>query len=321
MTPNKSFWQNKRVLITGGAGFLGSHIVDRLKTAGCEILVPRKAQYDFVKLEAADQCLDSFQPHIVIHCAAYYGGIWINQLYPGRIYYENLVMGANLMEAARKSGVEKFVQIGTACSYPGYLENELSEKDLWNGLPHETVVNYGMTKKVIAIQAQAYKKQYGLNSIHLILTNLYGPRDTFHPDRSHVVAALIRKFVEAKVAGASEVEVWGTGKPIREFLYVDDCAAGIIRATEVYNDLEPMNLGTGIGTSIRELAETIQEVSQFAGEIRWNASKPDGQMKKILDISKMKAALKWQPGTTLRQGLAKTIEWYAANKEEADQRL
>lgn len=316
-----SFWQNKRVLITGGAGFLGSHLVDRLQSSGCEILTPRKKQYDFSRLEAADECFAKFQPHIVIHCAAYYGGIWINQLYPGRIFYENLVMGANLMEAARKAGVGKFVQIGTACSYPGYLENELAEKDLWNGLPHETVVNYGMTKKILAIQGLAYNKQYGLNSIHLILTNLYGPRDTFHPDRSHVAAALIRKFVEAKQADAPEVEVWGTGKPIREFLYVDDCAAGILKATEVYNEVEPLNIGTGVGTSIRELAETMQDVSGFQGAIRWNTSKPDGQAKKILEVTKMRKALEWQPPTSLREGLAKTVAWYVANKTEADQRL
>ncbi|RIK72073.1 epimerase, partial [candidate division KSB1 bacterium] len=193
--------------------------------------------------------------------------------------------------------------------------------DLWNGLPHETVVNYGMTKKILAIQGLAYNKQYGLNSIHLILTNLYGPRDTFHPDRSHVAAALIRKFVEAKQAGAPEVEVWGTGKPIREFLYVDDCAAGILKATEVYNEVEPLNIGTGVGTSIRALAETMREVSGFQGAIRWNTSKPDGQAKKILEVTKMKKALQWQPPTSLREGLAKTVAWYVANKTEADQRL
>ncbi len=316
-----SFWKNKRVLVTGGAGFLGRHIVERLQDTGCEFFVPRKKQFDFTRLEAAGECLATFKPQVVIHGAAYYGGIWINQLYPGRIFYENLVMGANLMEAARQHDVEKFVQIGTACSYPGYLENELAEKDLWNGLPHETVVNYGMTKKILAIQALAYKKQYGLDSIHLILTNLYGPRDTFHPDRSHVVAALIRKFVEAKQSGAPEVEVWGTGQPIREFLYVDDCAAAILLAAEKYEALEPMNIGTGIGTSIRELAESIMQVTGYPGAIRWNTSKPDGQMKKILEVSKMRRVLNWQPPTSLRAGLEKTIAWYVANKEEADKRL
>ncbi len=316
-----SFWQNKRVLVTGGAGFLGSHIVARLKTEGCEFIVPRKQQFDFTVLEAAEKCCAIFKPEIVIHCAAYYGGIWINQLYPARIYYENLVMGANLMEAARQHGVEKVVQIGTACSYPGYLENELAEKDLWNGLPHETVVNYGMTKKIMSVQGAAYKKQYGLHSIHLILTNLYGPRDTFHPDRSHVAAALIRKFVEAKIRNAATVEVWGTGKPIREFLYVDDCAEAILLAAEKYDELEPMNLGTGVGTSIRELAEAIQKASGYRGEIRWNTEKPDGQFKKVLAIEKMKKHLYWHPPTPLREGLKKTIAWYEANKAEADARL
>ncbi len=321
MTSANSFWQNKRVLVTGGAGFLGSHLVDRLRPLGCEVIVPRKREYDFTRLEAAQACFTRHRPQMVIHCAAYYGGIWINQLYPGRIFYENLVMGANLMEAARQAGVEKYVQIGTACSYPGYLENELAEKDLWQGLPHETVVNYGMTKKILAIQGLAYRKQYGFHSIHLILTNLYGPRDTFHPDRSHVVAALIRKFVEARQAGAPEVEVWGTGRPIREFLYVEDCAEGILRAAERYDDTEPLNLGTGVGTSIRELAETMQEVSGYTGAIRWNTAKPDGQAKKILDVTRMRAALQWQPPTPLREGLARTVAWYTANKAEADQRL
>jgi nucleoside-diphosphate-sugar epimerase len=217
--------------------------------------------------------------------------------------------------------VEKVVQIGTACSYPGYLENELAEKDLWHGLPHETVVNYGVTKKIMNVQGVAYKKQYGLDSIHLILTNLYGPRDTFHPDRSHVAAALVRKFVEAKMRNAATVEVWGTGKPVREFLYVDDCAAGILLAAEKYHELEPMNLGTGVGTSIRELAETIQKVSSYRGAIQWNIEKPDGQLKKVLAVEKMKKVLDWQPPTSLREGLKKTIAWYETNKAEADARL
>ena len=316
-----SFWKDKRVLITGGSGFLGSHIVDRLKTMNCEFFVPRKKHYDFTRLDAAELCFATYKPEVVIHSAAYYGGIWINQLYPGRIFYENLVMGANIMEAAQRHKVEKVVQIGTACSYPGYLENELAEKDLWNGLPHETVVNYGITKKIMNVQGAAYKKQYGLNSIHLILTNLYGPRDTYHPDRSHVAAALIRKFVEAKRNRAEEVEVWGTGKPIREFLYVEDCAEAILLATEKYNELEPMNIGTGLGTSIRELAETIQQTSGYHGGIRWNTDKPDGQFKKVLATEKMRRVLQWQPPTSLREGLEKTIRWYEANKAEADARL
>src|SRR5262245_48819326 len=316
-----SFWKNKCVLVTGGAGFLGSHIVGRLKNAGGEVIVPRKQQYDFTVLAAAEKCFATFSPQIVIHCAAYYGGIWINQLYPARIYYENLVMGANLMEAARLHGVDKVVQVGTACSYPGDLENELAEKDLWHGLPHETVVNYGMTKKIMNVQGAAYAKQYGLTSIHLILTNLYGPHDTFHPDRSHVAAALVRKFVEAKMQNEATVEVWGTGSPVREFLYVDDCAQGILLATEKYHELEPMNLGTGVGTSIRELAQTIQAASGYRGEIVWNTAKPDGQLKKVLAVEKMRRTLNWQPPTSLSEGLAKTLRWYEANKAEADARL
>ena len=316
-----NFWKDKRVLLTGGSGFLGSHILDRLRYAGCKVFAPRKTEFDFTALEAAERCMSRFRPHLVIHSAAYYGGIWINQLYPGKIYYENLMMGANLMEASRKHGVNKFVQIGTACSYPGYLENELSEDDFWNGLPHETVVNYGMTKKVLAIQALAYKKQYGLSGIHLILTNLYGPRDTFHPDRSHVVAALIRKFVEAKINDSAEVEVWGTGRPIREFLYVDDAAEAILLAAEKYDEPLPMNIGTGIGTSIRELVDLIREISGYRGHLRWNTEKPDGQMKKVLSTSKMRRVLSWQPPTSLRVGLEKAIRWYESNKSEADKRL
>jgi len=300
---------------------LGSQIVDRLRQFDCDVFVPRKAQYDFINF---DNCMSCFREHpadIVFHGAAYYGGIWINQLYPARIYYENLVMGANLFEASRLTDVQKFVAIGTACSYPGYLEGELKEENLWDGIPHETVVNYGLTKKMMAIQGWAYKKQYGFNSIHLILTNLYGPRDSYNPDRSHVVAALIRKWVEAKTTGAAEVEVWGTGKPVREFLYVEDCAEAAVRAAESYNDTAPLNIGTGIGTSIRELAETINDTVGFNGKMMWNTSKPDGQMKKILDVTRMKEILKWQPPTSLRDGLRRTIDWYATNKKDADLRF
>ncbi|MBI2914236.1 MAG: NAD-dependent epimerase/dehydratase family protein [Chloroflexi bacterium] len=316
-----SFWQDKRVMVTGGAGFLGRHIVGLLGERGAEVFVPRSREYNLVQFDDALRCLEAFRPQVVIHSAAFYGGIWINQLYPGRIFYENLVMGAHVMEAARLCDVEKFVAIGTACSYPGYLEGLLKEENLWDGIPHETVVNYGLTKKMMAIQGWAYSKQYGLDSIHLILTNLYGPWDTFNPERSHVVAALIRKFVEARVAGASEVEVWGSGRPVREFLYVEDCAEGILRAGELYDDLTPLNICRGEGTSIRELAELVRDTVGFRGEIVWNADKPDGQMMKVLDASRMKQALGWSPPTSLAEGLRQTVDWYAAEKLVADLRV
>ncbi len=315
-----SFWKSRKVAVTGGAGFLGSHIVEILRQHGAEVFVPRRRDYNLIHLGDGLRCLAEHRPEVVIHGAAYYGGIWINQMHPGKIYYENLVMGANVIEACRLSGVQKFVGVGTACSYPGYLEGDLQEDDLWSGQTHESVRNYGSVKKMMAVQCWAYKKQYGFNGIHLILTNLYGPGDTFHPERSHVAAALIRKFVEAQQKNAPAVEVWGTGRPIREFLYVEDAAAAIVRAAERYDEVEPINIGTGIGTSIRELAETIQEVSGFAGKLAWNAEKPDGQMKKILDVRRMKEALQWQPPTSLRAGLEKTIRWYVANKEAADTR-
>jgi GDP-L-fucose synthase len=315
------FWADKRVVVTGGSGFLGSQLVARLRGRVKELGVPRSREYNLVRIEDCQRCMQDFRPDILVHSAAFYGGIWINQLYPGRIYYENLVMGANVMEAARLAGVTKVVQIGTACSYPGYLENLLKEENLWDGPPHETVWNYGLTKKMMAVQGWAYKKQYGMDSIHLILTNLYGPGDTYNPDRSHVAAALVRKFVEAVLEDRPTVEVWGTGNPVREFMYVEDCADAILLAAERYNDLTPMNLAPGAGTSIRELAELIQDLTGFTGELRWNTDKPDGQMVKVLDATRMKRHLDWTPPTSLREGLARTIDWYRTNKAEVDKKF
>lgn len=316
----KGFWSDKRVTVTGGAGFLGQHVVRRLRSLGAEVFVPRKRDYDLISLDGCLRCLLERPCDVLVHAAAYYGGIGINVNEPARLYYQNLVMGANLMEAARLAEVGKVVNIGTACSYPGYLEGHLKEEDLWGGPCHASVVNYGLTKKMLAVQGQAYKKQYGLDSIHLILTNLYGPGDSYNPDRSHVVAALVRKFVEADLAGAPSVEVWGTGKAVREFIYVEDCADAIVLAAEVYDDAAmPLNLGTGIGTSIRELAETVHEVSGFRGKIAWNADKPDGAPLKVLDVARMTRVLDgWSAPTSLRDGLARTIAWYRENKAEAD---
>ena len=316
----QGYWSGKKVTVTGGAGFLGRHLVGRFQSLGAEVYVPRQRDYNLTTLEACLKCLLEHPCDVLVHAAAYYGGIGINQTQPATLYYSNLVMGASLMEAARLTNVGKFVAIGTACSYPGYLEGELKEDDLWAGPCHASVVNYGLTKKMMAVQAQAYKRQYGLDSIHLILTNLYGPGDSYNPDRSHVVAALVRKFVEADINKAPSVEVWGTGKPIREFIYVEDCADAIVLASETYNDSAvPLNIGTGVGTTIRELSDAVCAASNYQGKMIWNADKPDGALKKVLDVTRMKAALGgWTPPTDLKAGLEKTVAWYRANKTLAD---
>jgi GDP-L-fucose synthase len=316
----KGFWSGKRVTVTGGAGFLGRHVVKRLKSLGAEVFVPRQRDYNLTALDACMKCILEYPCDVLIHGAAYYGGIGINVNEPASLYYKNLVMGANLMEAARLGKVQKVVNIGTACSYPGYLEGHLKEADLWAGPCHASVVNYGLTKKMLAVQAQAYKKQYDLDAIHLVLTNLYGPGDSYNPDRSHVVAALVRKWVEADLAKKPEIEVWGTGKPVREFIYVEDCADAILLASELYNDVSlPLNIGTGIGTSIKELVETINTVTGYGGRLVWNTDKPDGAAFKVLDVTRMGQALDgWKAPTSLKDGLKKTIEWYRANKQEAD---
>lgn len=315
-----NYWKNKRVTVTGGAGFLGQHLVGRLEALGATVFVPRQRDYNLTSLDACLKCLLEHPGDMLFHAAAYYGGIGINVTEPAKLYYTNLVMGAHLMEAARLTGVGKFVAIGTACSYPGYLVGDLKEEDLWAGPCHASVVNYGLTKKMMAVQAQAYHRQYGLDSIHLILTNLYGPGDSYNPNRSHVVAALVRKWVEAELANAPSIEVWGTGRPIREFIYVEDCADAIILAAEKYNDPErPLNIGTGVGTSIRRLVETINDITGYSGKIVWNTDQPDGAAKKVLDVSQMKRALEgWTPPTDLRTGLARTVAWYRENKAVAD---
>ena len=311
-----------KYVVTGGTGFLGRHLVSRLEAAGHTVAVPRSASCDLLQLSQVRDFLARERPDRIIHSAAYYGGLGINGVEPATIYFRNVTMGANVFEAARHvDAIGKVVVVGTACSYPGRLENLMSEDDFWAGPVHGSVENYGITKKIMSVQGRAYKAQYGLDSIHLVLTNLYGPWDSYNTHRSHVVAALVRKFVEAKRAGADHVPLWGTGRPVREFLYVEDCADAILEAADVYDDLSlPLNIGTGIGTSIKELAETIRDLTDFRGELRWESDKPDGQAMKILDPARARRVLAWRPTHSLRDGLAKTIAWYDANKAEADAR-
>lgn len=310
-------WTGTGVLVTGGAGFLGRHLVAALRAAGALVAAPRRREYDFTDPRA---CTAFFRAHAVdavVHSAALYGGIWFNRVKPAEIFHQNLVMGAQLMEAARQTGVGRFVQIGTACSYPGHLEGDLAEDDLWSGACHESVECYGLVKRVLEAQGRVYHAQFGMKTSHLVLTNLYGPFDCYEPERSHVVAALVRKVVEAVDDGVPVLEAWGTGRPMREFLYVEDAAEAIVRAGLRCDDGRPLNVGTGIGTSIRELLELLCDVAGFRGEIRWDPTKPDGTARKVLDVRRMRATLDWSPPTALRDGLARTVAWYRANRGRA----
>lgn len=313
--------EGKHVVVTGGSGFLGRAICDVLREKKAQVSIPRSRMYNLTSPIQALACISALHPDIVIHSAAYYGGIEINQKYPAKIYYDNLVMGANVIEACYQHGVKKFVGVGTACSYPGEIQGSLNEDDLWSGACHESVRCYGMTKKMMQIQCEAYKKQYGFNGIHLILTNLYGEWDSYNTERSHVVAALIRRFVEATRDKKGEVVVWGSGKPIREFLYVKDAARAIVEATGVYDDIRPLNIGIGLGTSIKELVDIIAEKTAFKGKVSWDASKPDGQMKKVLNVDRMLKVLpNLRKFTPLEEGIAKTCSWFVTNYQEAVKR-
>jgi len=311
-----SFWEDKRVTVTGGAGFLGSHVVAKLKERGCQhIFVPRSRDYDLREKEAIIRMYEDSRPDIVIHLAAVVGGIGANKKYPGRFFYDNAIMGIQLIEQARRFGVEKFACVGTICAYPKYSPVPFKEEDLWNGYPEETNAPYGLAKKMLLVQLQAYRQQYGFNGIYLLPVNLYGPGDNFDPEYSHVIPAIIKKCVDAKREGKDRIVAWGSGEVSREFLYVEDAAEGIVLATERYNKLEPVNLGSGEEIKIKDLVMMIKELSGFEGQVEWDTSKPDGQPRRRLDTTRAKCEFGFEAKTGLREGLQETIAWYKGHSK------
>lgn len=307
--------REKRIIVTGGAGFLGSFVVEKLQQRGCQsIFVPRSKDYDLVQAADIDRLMKDARPQVVIHLAAVVGGIGANREHPGDFFYTNLMMGTQLMEQSRLFGVEKFVALGTICAYPKFTPVPFREDDLWIGYPEETNAPYGLAKKMMLVQSQAYRDQYGFNSVYLLPVNLYGPRDNFSPASSHVIPALIKKCIEAKEKGEKSIEVWGTGNATREFLYVEDCAEGIVLATEQLETSQPVNLGSGKEISIRDLTHLLSELTGFEGEIVWNSDKPDGQPRRCLDTSRARSLFGFEAKTEFRDGLEKTIDWYLAQK-------
>lgn len=310
-----NFWKDKRVIVTGGAGFLGSYVVEKLKERGCNnIFVPLVEDYDLTKEKNIIKLYQDYLADIVIHLAAVVGGIGANRENPGKFFYDNLVMGAMLMEYARQFKVDKFVAIGTICAYPKFTLVPFKEEDLWNGYPEETNAPYGLAKKMMLVQSQAYRAQYVFNSIFLLPLNLYGPRDNFNPKSSHVIPALIRKFIEAIEEGREEVVVWGTGKPTRGFLYVEDAAEGILLAAEKYNKSDPVNLGSDLEISIKDLAELIAKFAGFKGRITWDTSKPDGQPRRRLDTTRAEKEFGFKVKIDFEEGLKKTVDWYKRSR-------
>ncbi len=310
------FFENKRIVVTGGAGFLGGYVTEGLRKRGCKnILVPKIEDYDLVKLKDVVRMYDDMRPDIVIHLAAVVGGIGANREHPGEFFYKNLMMGVQLVEQGRLRNVEKFVAIGTVCAYPKNTAVPFKEDDLWDGYPEETNAPYGLAKKMLLVQSQAYRAEYGFNSIFLLPVNLYGPGDNFDPASSHVIPALIKKCVDAIDSGADHIDCWGTGKVSREFIYAADAAEGILLATEHYNGLEPVNIGAGFEITIKELAERIAGLTGFSGEIRWDSSKPDGQPRRRLDVSRAKKLFGFEAKTSFDEGLKTTIDWYIANRK------
>ena len=295
-----------KTLVTGGGGFVGSHLVERLEAGGHEVFVGRRRDYDLTSMEDTKRLFADARPELVFHLAAEVGGIGANRANPGRYWYANLMMGAHVLEQSRLHDVRKLVVAGTVCAYPKHTPVPFREDELWNGFPEETNAPYGVAKKAVLVGGQAYREQYGLNTVYLLPANLYGPRDNFHPTNAHVIPDLIRKMVDA----SGEVVLWGDGSPTREFLYVDDCVAGLALAAERYDGAEPVNLGTGVETSIRELAETVADVTGFEGEIAWDTSMPNGQPRRSLDAGRARDHFGWTAQTPLREGLERTVAWY-----------
>ncbi len=309
----------KRIVVTGGAGFLGGHLLEILAARGCrDVIVPRVRDFNLTRAEAVDRLFKEARPEIVIHLAAVVGGIGANRAEPGRFFYENALMGIQIIEAARAYGTEKTVVLGTICAYPKFTPVPFREEDLWNGYPEETNAPYGIAKKALLVQCQAYRAQYGMNSIFLLPVNLYGPRDNFRAETSHVIPSLIRKCLEAAEAGTGEIVLWGDGSPTREFCYVTDAAAGIVAAAERYDKPEPVNLGSGEEISIRDLASKIAEMTGFVGRIVWDTSRPNGQPRRRLDVSRAEREFGFRATTPLELGLRKAIEWYKGARATTD---
>jgi GDP-L-fucose synthase len=309
-----SFWASQRVVVTGGAGFLGQHLVEKLRGRGCrEIIVPRRKDYDLCQQEAIVALLSNAKPNMIIHLAAVVGGIGANRQQPGQFFYENAIMGLQLIEQARRFGVSKFVCTGTVCSYPKFTPVPFQEEAFWDGYPEETNAPYGLAKKMLLVQLQAYRQEYGYNGIYVVPVNLYGPRDNFDLETSHVIPALIRKCVEAKQRSEAAITAWGSGAATREFLYVEDAAEGILLAAEHYDGAEPINLGAGEEISIRDLTDLLQNLTGFNGQVIWDTTRPDGQPRRCLNTDKAWKAFGFRASTPLKEGLQKTIEWYLAH--------
>ncbi|HNY83256.1 MAG TPA: GDP-L-fucose synthase [Anaerolineaceae bacterium] len=305
----------KRICVTGGAGFLGTHLINRLKKSGAkDIFIPTYPEYDLVKSEDIARMYEEARPDVVIHLAAHVGGIGANREKPAEFFYDNLMMGVQLMHQGWQRGVEKFVAIGTICAYPKYTPIPFREEDIWNGYPEETNAPYGLAKKMLLVQSQAYREQYGWNSLFLVPVNLYGPGDNFNPASSHVIPALIKKCVEARDAGEKEIVAWGDGSPTREFIYVEDAAEGIVLATERYNSSDPVNIGSSFEISIKDLTELIARLTGFEGEIRWDTTKPNGQPRRKLNVSRARERFGFEAKVPFEEGLKRTIAWYEENR-------